>query len=262
MVESRWPRRLGPVLAAVGAVVVAAATAGDPGAWLPPPCAGPPGPGPGGIGAWYRLDPIITDGIRTGQRLSVGRGDGDAGTHVDLDPESFASGPSGGAVLAGTDDGRTSRLSLLDLGAGCAWDVGRSGDVVRHATLAPDGRSIVEFRVRPTDALGPRGVVETAGRPRPEPDPRPDRCRRPLRADLAHASSAGARTAARSSSSRAARSPAGSASSTWRPPRWPSSPTRRSARSSASPTAGSSHAAHAWACPARWSRSTGAAARR
>ncbi len=148
MVESRWPRRIGPVLATVGAVVVAAATTtGDPGAWLPPPCVGPPGPGPGGIGAWYRLDPVITDGIRTGQRLSVGRGDGDAAAHVDLDAESFASGPFGGTILSGTDDGRTSRLSLLDLGAGCTWAVGRSGHVVRHATLTPDGRSIVEFRV-------------------------------------------------------------------------------------------------------------------
>ena len=188
MVESRWPRRIGPVLATVGAVVVAAATTtGDPGAWLPPPCVGPPGPGPGGIGTWYRLDPVITDGIRTGQRLSVGRGDGDAAAHVDLDPESFASGPFGGTILSGTDDGRTSRLSLLDLGAGCAWAVGRSGHVVRHATLTPDGRSIVEFRVdrRTRSDLGVWARPLDGGDA--EPDPRPDRRRRPLRTDLAHA---------------------------------------------------------------------------
>jgi hypothetical protein len=149
MVESRWLRRLVPVVAVFGSVVAAVSTTtgAPPAAWIPPACAGPPGPGPGGIGAWYRLDPVITDGVRTGQRLTVGRAATDAPASIDLGPESFASGPFGGTVLAGTDDGRSSRLSLVDLAAGCAWAVAEAVDVVRHAAIAPDGRSIVEFRV-------------------------------------------------------------------------------------------------------------------
>lgn len=149
MVESRWLRRLVPVVAVFGSVVAAvSSTAGAPPvAWLPPACSGAPVPGPGGIGAWYRLEPVITDGARTGQRLTVGRATTDTPAFIDLDPESFASGPFGGTILAGTDDGRSSRLSLVDLAAGCAWPVAEAVDVIRHATLAPGGRSIVEFRV-------------------------------------------------------------------------------------------------------------------
>jgi hypothetical protein len=148
MVESRWSRRIGPVLAALGAVVaVVATTAGATAAWVPRPCDGSPGPGMGGIVAWYRLDPTITDGVLSGQRLSLGRADAAAPSVVDLDPESFASGPFGGTVLAGTDDGRSSRMSLIDLAAGCAWSVGTSADVIRHATVTPDRSAIVEFRV-------------------------------------------------------------------------------------------------------------------
>jgi hypothetical protein len=66
---------------------------------------------------------------------------------LDLDPESFASGPFAGTVLAGTDDGIASRLSLIDVAAGCAWPVGQSADVVRRATISPDGASLIEFRV-------------------------------------------------------------------------------------------------------------------
>jgi hypothetical protein len=172
MVESRWSRRISPVLAALGAVVaVVATTAGATATWAPPPCAGPPSPGAGGIGAWYRLDPTIVDGVRTGQRLSLGRADALAPSVVDLDPESFASGPFGGTVLAGTDDGRSSRMSLIDLAAGCAWSVGTAGDVIRHATVTPDGSAIVEFRVdrrtradlgvwsRPLDGREPRRIL-------------------------------------------------------------------------------------------------------
>jgi hypothetical protein len=148
MVVSRWLQRVGPVLAALGAVVVVASTtAGAPTTWVPPLCDGPPGPGQVASGAWYRLDPTIEDGVRTGQRLWLGRAEADEPRHVDLDPESFASGPFGGTVLVGTDDGRSSRLSLVDLVAGCAWQLGASAGVVRHATLTPDGRSVVEFRV-------------------------------------------------------------------------------------------------------------------
>ena len=141
---------------------------------------------------------------------------------------------------------------------GCAWAVGRSDGrrPPRDAHAGSAGR-IVEFRVdRRTRAdLGVWRRPLDGGRA--EPGPRPDRRRRPLRTDLAHASSPGARTAGRSSSSRAARSPAGSrlldmasASSVL-----VADPIGRLARR-ARRRRGSSPAAHAAACPARWSRST------
>ena len=121
MVEARWFRRAGPGIAAIGALaVIASTTTGAPPApWDPPPCAGPPGPGSEQIGAWYRLDPILSDGVWAGQRLVLGRAGLDRPFRLDLDAESFASGPAGGTVLVGNDDGRTSTLSLLDLSGTC-----------------------------------------------------------------------------------------------------------------------------------------------
>lgn len=149
MVESRWLRRAGPGVAAFGAAVVIASTtlgAGPP-AWDPPVCQGPVGPAGPAIGAWYQLDPVLTDGAWTGQRLTLGR-PGDAPPwHLQLDAESFASGPDGGTVLVGSDDGVSSSLTLFDLAAGCRWRLATSRDVIRHGTLSPDGRSILEHRV-------------------------------------------------------------------------------------------------------------------
>jgi hypothetical protein len=50
-------------------------------------------------------------------------------------------------VLVGSDDGTTSRLVALDVLAGCASALASSTDVIRRATISPDGASIVEFRV-------------------------------------------------------------------------------------------------------------------
>ena len=149
MVESRWFRRAGPGIAAIGALAfIASTTAGAPPAtWRPPDCDGVARIGPGPTGAWYRIDPTIVDGIRSGQRLAVGIADTGSVRALDLDAESFAAGPFGGTVLTGTDDGRSSRLSLIDVAGGCAWSVDRSGDVVRHATISPDGESLIEFRI-------------------------------------------------------------------------------------------------------------------
>jgi len=149
MVESRWFRRAGPGLAAIGALaIVASTTLGAPEPrWEPSPCAGPPRTGDVPRGAWYQLDPVIEGGVRTGQRLEVGAaGLGPART-LTLGSESFAAGPFGGTVLVGTDDGRQSRVSLVDVGAGCAWSLGTTRYVVRRATLAPDGATVFEFRV-------------------------------------------------------------------------------------------------------------------
>lgn len=149
MVESRWFRRAGPAVAALGAIVlIATTTLGAPDrAWTPEACAGAPRIGASTPGTWYRTDPVIEAGTRTGQRLVVGRaGEGDTRT-LDLDAESFAAGPFGGTMLVGTDDGRRSRLSLVDTARECAWPLVASADVVRAATLAPDGASLFEFRV-------------------------------------------------------------------------------------------------------------------
>jgi hypothetical protein len=147
--ETRWFRRLGPGVAALGAVAaIASTTAGaPPPAWDPPDCIGSPSAGGQPIGAWFRLDPTLVDGSYVGQRLTLGRADRATTWHLQLDAESFAAEPSGGTVLIGTDDGWASTLSLLDLAAGCGWPVGTSRDVVRGALVSPDGRAIVESRV-------------------------------------------------------------------------------------------------------------------
>ena len=149
MVESRWFRRAGPGVAVLGGIALIATTAlGAPGsAWAPEACAGPPRIGVSGPGTWYRIDPVIEAGTRTGQRVVLGRA-GERGTRaLGLDAESFAAGPFGGAMLIGTDDGQRSRLSLVDVAQGCAWPLVASTEVVRTATLSPDGISLFEFRV-------------------------------------------------------------------------------------------------------------------
>src|SRR5699024_900177 len=115
-------------------------------AWEPPACAGVPHTGSGATGTWYRLDPRLKDGAVSGQRLSLGGPGGTPARFLDLDPESFAAGPFDGAILVGTDDRRASRLSLVDVAAGCAWSLGASIDVVRRATVSPDRATIYEYR--------------------------------------------------------------------------------------------------------------------
>jgi hypothetical protein len=149
MVESRWFRRAGPGMAAIGAVVLIASTTSGarPASWAPPACAGVPLIGDAPIGAWYRIDPTIDDGVRKGQRLTLGGPSTIAVRGLDLEPESFASGPFAGSVLVGTDDGTRSVVSLIDIAAGCAWTVDRSDAVVRRATMTPESAALIEFRV-------------------------------------------------------------------------------------------------------------------
>ena len=151
MVESRWFRRAGPGIAALAALAfVASTTSGAPAiGWRPAACAGTPGSGSAGtgFGSWYRLDPRIVDGVNVGQQLSIGTSDVSKTRTLDLPSESFAAGPFAGRVLVGADDGLVSRRALFDIDAGCAWSLGQSSEVVRRATLTPDGSSIIEFRV-------------------------------------------------------------------------------------------------------------------
>jgi hypothetical protein len=83
-------------------------------------------------------------------------------------------------VLVGRDDGVESRLLALDVLDGCATVLATSTDVIRRATVSPDGTQLVEFRVdrrtradlgtwrRPVD--GSRHAVRIL--PPIDPDPR------------------------------------------------------------------------------------------
>ena len=105
MVESRWLRRAGPGIAAVGALAVIASTtfgAGSPD-WDPPRCEGPVRVAAATIGAWYQIEPVLTDGERRGQRLTLGQAGGGRREQLRLDAESLESGPRGGTVHRGTD---------------------------------------------------------------------------------------------------------------------------------------------------------------
>ena len=150
MESLRW-LRLVPLVAVIAAGALgpgrAVSGAGAGPAWDPPPCTEADAGGPPGTGAWYRLDPVLDRaGTLAAQRLTAGIA-GRPSRHLDLAPESFASGPVGGLVLAGEDDGSVSRLRLLDPAHGCATAVADEPAVIRSAVLDPDGRSIVEHRV-------------------------------------------------------------------------------------------------------------------
>ena len=115
MVESRWGRRIGPAVAVLGALALVTTTtvgARDR-TWDPPPCAAIPRSLAAPPGTWWRLDPRLEGGRLTGQRLALG-GPGGRARWMALPAEAFAAGPFAGQVLIGTDDGRRSRLSLVD----------------------------------------------------------------------------------------------------------------------------------------------------
>lgn len=162
MVESRWLRWIGPGIVALGAVgIVASTTVGaGPRAWAPRACVGPPGervaaardgtpPTPDlSADPWFRLDPVAADdGSLRGERLVVGRFGDVLARSIDLPREAFAAGPFGRIVLTGSDDGSSSRLELLDVGAGCSWLVATERDVIRRATIDASGAVLYEMRV-------------------------------------------------------------------------------------------------------------------
>ncbi|HYO43234.1 MAG TPA: hypothetical protein VES19_08565 [Candidatus Limnocylindrales bacterium] len=149
--ESMRLLRLAPLALAVAAGASGigrpmAGAVGDP-PWEPPPCPAGEDAGPPGAGAWYRMDPVLDrQGVLASMRLTVGVA-GERGRWLVLAPESFASGPVADRVLAGTDDGTSSHLRLLDPGRGCASAVADEAAVIRSAVMAPDGASILEHRV-------------------------------------------------------------------------------------------------------------------
>ena len=109
MLEARWGRRLGPGVAALaGILAVATTTIGAPTVEgrPPPDCAGHAPPEARSLGSpWFRLEPLLVDGARSGQRLEIGHGRGRSWAMA-LGSESFATGPRRGRVVVGRDDGR------------------------------------------------------------------------------------------------------------------------------------------------------------
>ena len=131
-----------PGLAGAGAVRVPSGTCGSLGAG-----SGAGAAGSASVSAWYRLDPRLdTGGTLWAMRLEAGFASGPRWA-VDLPAESFASGPEGGLVLVGDDDGVRSRLRLLDPARGCWTAVGVEGAVVRSAVLRAETAVIWEHRV-------------------------------------------------------------------------------------------------------------------
>lgn len=119
-----------------------------PAGWEAPPCApAPPGDGADRGLPWFRVEPVLdAEGWLVAQEVQLGVLGG--ATHVALlDAESFASGPRGGRIVIGTDDGKRSRVHVVDAAAGCATDTGTRRDVVRSAVLTADGTRLIEHRL-------------------------------------------------------------------------------------------------------------------
>jgi len=123
--------------------------------------------------AWYRLDPILdAAGGLEGQRLVVGQVGRRGGFELPLGVESFASGPSGGRILVGSDDGRRSIVRIIDVDRRCAAVVNEGRELIRRAVFDAAGGGIVEFRLdratradlgvwsRPADGAKPTRLLE------------------------------------------------------------------------------------------------------
>ncbi len=161
MAVSRWVRWVGPGAIALGIggsiASVAAGANGRP--WVQP-CDRPIETTMLGTGSrsdtisdlrgtpWFRLDPVLDDsGTLQGQRLTVGL-DGERSTRsLGLAAESFAAGPFGTIILAGSDDGVVSRLAAIDVAAGCSWTIAEERAVIRRATIDPVAMTVYEARV-------------------------------------------------------------------------------------------------------------------
>ncbi len=97
---------------------------------------------------WYRLDPILdAAGDLDGQLLVVGQVGRRGGFELPLRVESFASGPSGGRILVGSDDGRRSLVRIIDVDRRCAAVVHEGRELIRRAVFDAEGGGIVEFRL-------------------------------------------------------------------------------------------------------------------
>ena len=160
--ELRWLRRLGPPIAALGAVGLLVSGSGGATARIPPSaaCTGSPGdataaarvPDPAAPArlageSWFRIQPRLDAALAlAGQQLEVGWRGG-ASRLLDLPPESFAAGPFGRLVVVGADDGTRSTLRAFDGADPCDWFLATERNVIRRATIDPLGNDVYEFRV-------------------------------------------------------------------------------------------------------------------
>jgi hypothetical protein len=165
----RWLPRLGPPIAALAAVALIGSVSQRTAAGLsgpiveiaasPASCGGatalvaaaralpPASPSAAAGGVAFVIEPIVdTDGVLAGQRVELGTAARLTAT-LDLPPESFAAGPFGQVILAGSDDGRTSTLGAFDAATGCSWSVATETDIIRRATLDPAAGDVYEFRL-------------------------------------------------------------------------------------------------------------------
>ena len=163
MSRSRWVVILGPPLVlavAAGAAVVAAAgrparaSAGAvPQVRQVVPCPGPlDGIGSAArstAGTWWRTAPVLdARGILTGWRLTAAAGAAGRTLRVDLPPASSISGPNGGRVVVGADDGARSSLRIVDVAARCQRSIDLGDVVVRRAIADPRGGFIAHLVAR------------------------------------------------------------------------------------------------------------------
>jgi hypothetical protein len=99
-------------------------------------------------GGWFRLDPLVDQsGSLAGQRLTAGAVGAEPAATLDLDAESFAAGPLDGQIVVGTDDGRRSRIAVIDATSGCIAARFETDGLVRRALLDPDDDAVIEFRL-------------------------------------------------------------------------------------------------------------------
>jgi hypothetical protein len=131
------------------------------------------GNGPVAGAAWYRLDPVVDSrGWLTGQRLVAGRVGERGAMERALPVESFVSGPRGGRLLVGADDGRRSTLRIVDVAGRCETTIHAGPELIRRAVLMPNEDGIVELRLdrasrtdrgiwlRPRDGSRPTRIVD------------------------------------------------------------------------------------------------------
>ncbi len=160
MAVSRWLRWVGPGAIALGiGGSIASVAAGASGRPWAQPCDRPirdtilADASPEMIGdlrgtPWLRVDPVLDDaGTLQGQRLTVGLDGERSARSLGLVAESFASGPFGTIILAGSDDGVRSRLEAIDVVAGCTWPIADERAVIRRATIDPVAGAVYETRV-------------------------------------------------------------------------------------------------------------------
>ncbi|HEX7222696.1 MAG TPA: hypothetical protein VF231_05575, partial [Candidatus Limnocylindrales bacterium] len=86
-------------------------------------------------------------GALTGQRLTAGPLGAGPVASLELDAESFATGPVDGRILTGTDDGDRSRLRVVDASSGCVTAELETAGLVRRALLDEAGKAVIEYRL-------------------------------------------------------------------------------------------------------------------